>query len=46
MSKSSHKDKGYFLYVLQNKENIRGIAICFINISNSHIPLIVEYLFW
>ena len=47
--KSSHWDKGYFLYILQPIGNnciFRIIAICFINISDIHIPLIVQYPFW
>lgn len=40
-SESSHEDKLYFLYVLQNKENsyiFRARAIRFITISDRHTP--------
>lgn len=46
MSKGSHNDKDCSLYVSQNKENtciFKVIAICFINISDSHVSLTVEY---
>lgn len=45
----SHEDKGYFLYMLQNKGNIcifKAVVICLVKFPDNPIPLIADYSFW